>query len=94
MPDYQPLDANLRTEHLTQLQATLSQAVQSRMALEVALDNARTIEAETSHMYHDLVVRSRAHVGVQYGPDSAAIALVGLKRKSERKRPVRRKAAA
>jgi hypothetical protein len=88
--DYQPINPDLRTEHLVQLQTSLAQATQTRRAIEVALDNARNIEAETSHVYHDLVVSSRAHVSVQYGTDSAAVAMVGLTRKSERKRPTRR----
>ena len=35
-----------------------------------------------------------SQVIAQYGPDSAAVQLLGLKRKSERRRPVRRSAAA
>jgi hypothetical protein len=35
-----------------------------------------------------------AQVIAQYGPDSNAVQLVGRKRKSERKRPVRRAAVA
>jgi hypothetical protein len=90
MVDYQPVNPSLSIPQLLQTQATLAQATQARRAAEVALDNARRVEAETSHLYHDSVVSARAYVVVQYGPDSAAVAQVGLTRKSDRKRPTRR----
>jgi hypothetical protein len=94
MADYQPLSVSLSVPQLLQNQATLNQARQARLDAEVALDNARRVEAETSHFYHNSVVSARAHVVVQYGPDSAAVAKVGLTRKSDRKRRVRRAARA
>jgi hypothetical protein len=92
--DYQPLDSTISIANLLQVQGALFQAKQNRQAIEVALDHARRVESETSHIYHSLVVNSRVHVVAQYGPDSAAVTLVGLTRKSERKRRARRKAVA
>jgi hypothetical protein len=91
---YQPFDANLTVPNLLQLQATLAQARQATSQAEIALDQARSIEAQTSHLYHNAVVAARAHVFVQFGSDSAAVEQVGLTRKSNRKRPARRKATA
>ena len=94
MIDYQPLNPAYSSTQLMQLQATLTQAEQAEKEAEVALAQARAIRAETTHTYHDAVVGARAHVVAQYGPDSTAISLVGLTRKSERKRPVKRQATA
>ncbi len=93
MLDYQPTNPAYSTAHLLQVQATLTQAEQAEKAAEVALEQARRVRAETSHIYHDLVVGSRVQVVAQYGIDSGAVSLVGLTRKSERKRPVRRQTA-
>ncbi|NTW01427.1 MAG: hypothetical protein HGA19_08965 [Oscillochloris sp.] len=94
MIDYQPINAAYSTAQLLQLQATLTQAEQAEKAAEVALAQARSVRAEASHFYHDAVVGARTQVIAQYGPDATAVALVGLKRKSERKRPVKRQAIA
>jgi hypothetical protein len=94
MVDYQPIHAAHSIANLVQLQASLAHAAQTTRQAEVALDAARALEAEISHTYHDAVVGARAHVVAQYGPDSAAVEQVGLTRKSNRKRPVRHKAAA
>lgn len=90
--DYQPTNSTYSIANLLQLQATLTQAEQAEKAAEVALEQARSVRAETSHLYHDLVVGSRVQVVAQYGTDSSAVSLVGLTRKSERKRPVKRQA--
>ncbi len=90
MVDYQPTNADYSVPQLLQVQASLTQAELAEKAAEVALQQARNTRAETSHFYHDLVVNSRTQVVAQFGPDSAAVALIGLTRKSQRKRPVKR----
>ncbi|MEI8308631.1 MAG: hypothetical protein WCF99_16345 [Chloroflexales bacterium] len=89
---YQPTNPDLSVANLLQVQATLTQAEQAEQAAEVALEQARAIRAGTSHFYHDLVVSSRVQVVAQFGSDSTEVALVGLKRKSQRKHPVKRQA--
>jgi hypothetical protein len=90
IPDYLPSNPAVSVGQLLQNQATWSQAVQRRKALEVELANARIIEAETSHFYHDSVVNSRLHVVTLFGPDSVAVSQIGLTRRSDRKRRARR----
>jgi hypothetical protein len=75
---------------LLQLQASLTEAEQAEQAARVALDQARAARAEATHLYHDAVVAARTQVIAQYGSDAAAVSLVGLTRRSERKRPVKR----
>jgi hypothetical protein len=92
--DYQPLNPDYSVASLLQAQATLAQADHTEQELITALAQARKVRADTSHFYHNNVVGSRAHVVVQYGPDAAAVSLVGLTRKSERKRPAKRQPVA
>lgn len=94
LPDYKPMNLDYTAAQLLQLQAALAQAEQAEQMAEQALAQARALRAEHSRRYHDAVVGARTQVVAQYGPDSHAVALVGLTRKSERKRPSRRQAAA
>jgi hypothetical protein len=94
MSDYQPVNPAYSTAQLLQHQASLAQTEQAAKAAEVALAQARKAQAEASHVYHDAVVGARAQVVALYGPDATAVALVGLTRKSERKRPVKRQTPA
>lgn len=93
LSDYQPMNPAYSTAQLMQAQAALTQAEQAEKEAEVALAEARRVRAELCQAYHDLTVGARAQVIAQYGPDAPAIALIGLTRKSDRKRPVKRQAA-
>ena len=59
-----------------------------------ALAAARDAAAAAEWALHESVLGARAQVLAQYGPDASAVQLLGLKRKSERKRPARRVPAA
>ncbi len=89
LSDYQPLNPICTVAQLLQFQASLTQVEQAEKAAEVALEQARAARVEATHVYHNAVVAARAHVVAQYGPDDPAVALIGLKRKSERKQPAR-----
>lgn len=94
MSDYQPVSTDCSVNQLLLHQTDLAQAEQSEMAAEQALEQARNLRAEKSHVYHNAVVRARSYVIAQYGPDAPAVALIGLTRKSERKRPSKRRSKA
>jgi hypothetical protein len=94
LPDYHPANENYSLSRMIELQGRLFQVRQNRMHVEGTLDALRTEEAEISREYHDVVVGGRSSVVVQYGPDSTAVEQVGLTRKSNRKHPTRRQAAA
>ena len=91
MSDYQPVSTDCSVNQLLLHQTDLAQAEQGEMAAEQALEQARNLRAEKSHVYHNAVVRARSYVIAQYGPDAPAVALIGLTRKSERKRPSKRR---
>lgn len=64
-------------------------ALRAQQALDLARDQA-TAAAQT---FHEAVLGAKAQVIAQYGSDSAAVASIGLKKKSERKLPSRRRAS-
>lgn len=90
LSDYQPSNPDYSTAQLLQLQSALVQADQATKTAEYALDEARRVRSEISHSYHNAVIGARVQVIGQFGPDATAVALVGLTRRSERKRPTRR----
>lgn len=89
LTDYRPH----RPEHTPEALLALDQEV---LAVQDAVDRARReYEAARARLIalswvlHDSVLGARTEVVVLFGPDSNAVHAVGLKRKSERKRPVR-----
>ncbi|RUR76721.1 hypothetical protein ACF3DV_06895 [Chlorogloeopsis fritschii PCC 9212] len=79
-------EANLQTAYQAML--TLQQAETEKLALyRAAADAARLAEWE----FHNAVLAMKEVVRGQYGSDSDQAQAVGLKKKSERKRPSRKK---
>jgi hypothetical protein len=91
LPDYQPVNERYSLAHALEVQATLTRAQQAEEELRIALAQAYDTRSDTSHLYHDIVLGMKSQVVAQYGPDAAAVALIGLTRKSQRKQPARRK---
>jgi len=92
--DYTPRNPAHSTPALQQLEAELTLAEQAESRARRAYDQARDHADEAARRLHNAVLGAKAEVIVQYGSDSPAVEHVGLKRKSERKRPSRRSAAA
>lgn len=92
--DYQPLNNTYSVATIQQYEASLTQAEQAVIRAQEALDHARAVEIEAAHVLHNAVIGARQHVIAQYGPDAAAVQIVGLTRKSDYKRPTRCKAIA
>jgi hypothetical protein len=72
----------------------MEQAQQAEVRALQALAAARDAVAAAEWALHEGILGAKAQVIAQYGPDSHAMQLMGLKRKSERRRPVRRAAIA
>jgi hypothetical protein len=92
--DYQPVNSLYSTAQLVQLEATLTQAELGVVQAQAALDQAYAVRAETSRAFHNAIIGAKEQVIAQYGNSSLAVEMVGLRRKSDRRRPVRRQAAA
>ncbi len=89
--DYAPTNStytlSLMQERQDRMDATQDAEVRAQQALSTARDEA--IQAELD--FHEGIQGVKAQVLAQYGPDSHAVQLLGLKRKSERSRPSRHK---
>ena len=70
-------------------QEALATLVQKQSA-EAQAEAARAEAAEAEVNFHDIVVGAKEQVRAQYGSDSNEVQAPGLKKKSERKRPIRR----
>jgi hypothetical protein len=75
---------------LAELGRAMEEARQAEVRALQALAAARDAAAAAEWAFHEGILGARAQVLAQYGPDSNAIQLLGLKKKSERKRPARR----
>lgn len=90
LPDYSPPNNAHSTTELLALDTRLNQAEEHEFQLENALSAARALRAELSMLLHQGVIGAKIAVISQYGHNSDAVASLGLKKKSEYRRPIRR----
>jgi hypothetical protein len=93
LPDYAPMSGAYSAMTLADLQRTMDEAQQAEVRAVQALATVRDAAAAAEWAFHEGMLGAKAQVIAQYGPDSSAVQLLGLKRKSERRRPARRPAA-
>jgi hypothetical protein len=93
LPDYQPRNHDYNADALEELVAAMdhNHAVEVRVLQEAAI--TRTSSQASEWALYDRLLGVKDELRAQYGPDSYAMQLVGLKRKSERRRPTRRSAS-
>lgn len=94
LSNYTPHRPEHTTEALLALEASLTEAEDTLMRSQLAVDVARLRCVELSWALHRGVVGARDEVAVLFGPDSHAVHAVGRKRVSEHKRPTRRATSA
>lgn len=90
LPDYAPYNGACSVAALAELGHAMDEARQAEVRAQQALATARNAAQQAEWALYDGILAARAQVIAQYGPDSHAVQLLGLKRKSERRRPVRR----
>ena len=90
LTDYAPYNGAYSAEKLAELRQAMEAAQQAELSAQQALTAARDAALAAEWAVHDGVIGARTQVIAQYGPDSNAMQLVGLKRTSERRRPTRR----
>ena len=93
LTDYAPTNKAYSAAHLADLGRAMEAAQQAEARAAQALAIAREQALAAEWALHDGLLGAKAQVIAQYGPDAHAVQLLGLKRKSERRRPVRRAAA-
>ena len=88
--DYVPVNRAHSVEALTALEQALIQAEQEEQRLQNALATARDTAIAAAWELRNSILGAKAAVIAQYGADSNAVQTLGLKKKSDRRRPSRR----
>ncbi|HEX6292161.1 MAG TPA: hypothetical protein VFZ66_23435 [Herpetosiphonaceae bacterium] len=91
--DYTPANADYNIERLKAAYTAMEEARAAEIHAENALSAARNATIRAEWAFHNAMLGVKDQVIAQYGADSDAVASLGLKRKSERKRPARRAVA-
>jgi hypothetical protein len=93
LPDYTPISSAYSALKLADLQHAMEDAQQAEIRAQQALSTTHDAATTAEWAFHEGVLGAKTQVIAQYGPDSNAVQLLGLKRKSERRRMVRRNGA-
>lgn len=89
---YTSVNPSYSLEAIDQLDADFVAAQQHEQRMQIALDAARDNTIAKGWALHKAVQGAKAQVIAQFGPDSNAVAAIGLKKKSDYRRPSRRTA--
>lgn len=89
--EYMPANPAYSVATLRELEANLAQLEEAEIRARRAHEVVREQAAEAARTFHTTVLEAKIQVMAQFGSDSPMLHAVGLKQKSERKRPVRRK---
>jgi hypothetical protein len=90
LPDYQPRNPANGPGALEDLVAAMDRAREAEVRASQDLATARLAAQHAEWALHERLLGVKDEVRAQYGADSHAMQLVGLKRKSERRRASRR----
>jgi hypothetical protein len=93
LTNYTPINPAYTIATVSALETALEQARQEEVRVLAAATAARDAAVAAEWELHNAVQGIKTQVIAQYGSDSDAVHAIGLKKKSERKRPARRKAA-
>jgi hypothetical protein len=86
LPDYAPRNEACTAPRLTALQQAMEAATETVIHIRQGLTTARDDEAATIRAFHEGILLAKTEVIAQYGADSGVVQLMGLKRKSDRRR--------
>lgn len=90
MPGYDPRHERYRVTTAQAALAVMTEKQTISARADAAAAAARDEAAEAEAAFHTIIVGAKEQVRAQYGSDSNEVQAVGLKKKSDRKRPVRR----
>ncbi len=91
LSDFTPVNQAHSAASLGELEAALTKAEEGERRAQKALAATRDIASSAGWDFHKSLLGAKNMVIAQYGNDSLAVQAIGLKKKSERKRPVRRR---
>jgi hypothetical protein len=84
--DYNPMNPAYNTATLTAHGQALEEARQNEIRAQKSLEAARDATMAAGWALHDAMLGAKIQVAAQYGPDSDAIAALGLKKKFKHRR--------
>lgn len=90
LTDYTAVNPAYSAQALIALDEIVMRADETTLRARKALAAARDAEIAAAREFHNAILGAKSAVIAQYGNDSPAVQAIGLKKKSERKRPVRR----
>jgi hypothetical protein len=88
--NYQPANPACAREHLAKLRDEMRIAHEQEIRVENALAAARDASRAAEWCFHNAMLDVKAQVIAQYGVNSDEVQALGLKKKSERRKPGRR----
>ncbi len=94
MADYKPANAAFTAANITAALTAMQTAQQAELRAQAAMDAARDAAAAAECRFHEAMQGAKTQVVAQYGVNSDQVQSLGLKKKSEHKRPVRQAKAA
>lgn len=90
LEDYQPANPAFSKETMTQLYQVMLDAAEVEVNAANAMASARDTVVGAEWDFHNAMLGVKAQVMAQYGHDSDEVQSLGLKKKSEHKRPTRK----
>lgn len=87
--DYRPVNPDFSQEMLRAAYSALQTAQEVELHAQNALAAARDATTSAQWEFHNRMLGAKRQVLAQYGPDSDQLAALGMKKKSERRRPNR-----
>ena len=86
---YKPLNPVYNTGTLIELNTARDAAQRAEIQAQQALATARDIACAAEWALHNAVLGARTQMRAQFGDDSNEVQAIGLKKRSDRKRPSR-----
>lgn len=87
--DYRPANPAYTVDALVAGHAVMRTAQEAELHAQNTLAAARDAAVAAQWDFHNMVLGVKSQVVAQYGPNSDELAALGLKKKNERKAPVR-----
>lgn len=88
--DYAPTNPACSAAALHELVLELARLEEADLRAKRAREVTRELVVEAAKLLHSMVQETKVQVMAQYGRNSPLVHAVGLKQKTERKRPIRR----
>ncbi len=88
--NYKPINPAYSTQALADLSAARDRAQHDEIRTQQLLATARDTARATEWAMHNSVIGARTQIRAQFGDDSNEVQAMGLKKRSDRKRPASR----